>query len=37
MNNTRYGTFMAAFSFVIWGLLPIYYRYLPNASMDELL
>ncbi len=28
---------MAALSFVIWGLLPIYYRFLPNASMDELL
>lgn len=28
---------MAALSFVIWGLLPIYYRYLPNAAMDELL
>lgn len=37
MNNSRYGNFMAALSFVIWGLLPIYYRYLPNASMDELL
>ncbi|MGR5207621.1 EamA family transporter RarD [Vibrio sp. PNB23_22_7] len=37
MNNSRYGNFMAALSFVIWGLLPIYYRYLPNAAMDELL
>ncbi|WP_221073004.1 EamA family transporter RarD [Vibrio alfacsensis] len=37
MNNSRYGNVMAALSFVIWGLLPIYYRYLPNAAMDELL
>lgn len=37
MNSNRYGNFMAALSFVIWGLLPIYYRFLPNASMDELL
>ncbi len=37
MNNNRYGNFMAALSFVIWGLLPVYYRFLPNASMDELL
>ena len=37
MNNSLYGNLMAALSFVIWGLLPIYYRFLPNASMDELL
>ena len=37
MNNNLYGNLMAALSFVIWGLLPIYYRFLPNASMDELL
>ncbi|MET2900005.1 EamA family transporter RarD [Vibrio rotiferianus] len=37
MNNSRYGNFMAALSFIIWGLLPVYYRFLPNASMDELL
>lgn len=28
---------MAAFSFILWGLLPLYYQYLPNAAMDELL
>ena len=37
MYNNLYGNLMAALSFVIWGLLPIYYRFLPNASMDELL
>ncbi|MDF2153370.1 EamA family transporter RarD [Vibrio sp. CAU 1672] len=37
MKNSRYGNFMAALSFVIWGLLPIYYRLLPSAAMDELL
>ncbi|EHR5761762.1 TPA: EamA family transporter RarD [Vibrio parahaemolyticus] len=37
MNHRHYGNFMAALSFVIWGLLPVYYRFLPNAAMDELL
>ncbi len=33
MNHRHYGNFMAALSFVIWGLLPVYYRFLPNAAM----
>jgi RarD protein len=33
----RIGDGMAALSFFIWGLLPLYYQYLPNAAMDELL
>ncbi|ENY7806647.1 EamA family transporter RarD [Vibrio parahaemolyticus] len=37
MNHRHYGNFMAALSFVIWGLLPVYFRFLPNAAMDELL
>ncbi|ENQ8177507.1 EamA family transporter [Vibrio parahaemolyticus] len=37
MNHRHYGNFMAALSFVIWGLLPVYYCFLPNAAMDELL
>ncbi|EGU34161.1 RarD protein [Vibrio sp. N418] len=28
---------MAALSFALWGLLPLYYQFLPNAAMDELL
>lgn len=37
MKPTRYGNVMAAISFLIWGMLPLYYQYLPNAAMDELL
>lgn len=37
MNNTRFGNAMAALSFAVWGLLPLYYQFLPNAAMDELL
>ena len=28
---------MAALSFVLWGLLPLYYQHLPAAAPDELL
>lgn len=37
MQDQRLGNVMAALSFVFWGLLPLYYQYLPNAAMDELL
>nr|WP_156008742.1 EamA family transporter RarD [Vibrio proteolyticus] len=31
------GNWMAALSFVLWGLLPLYYQHLPAAAPDELL
>lgn len=37
MNDSRFGNSMAALSFALWGLLPLYYQFLPNAEMDELL
>lgn len=37
MSSQSLGNGMAAFSFILWGLLPIYYQYLPNAATDELL
>ncbi|MCY9804888.1 EamA family transporter RarD [Vibrio scophthalmi] len=37
MNDSRFGNGMAALSFALWGLLPLYYQFLPNAAMDELL
>jgi len=37
MKPTRYGDVMAAIAFLIWGILPLYYQFLPNAAMDELL
>ena len=37
MSEHRLGNGMAAFSFILWGLLPLYYQYLPNAATDELL
>ncbi|EGU46453.1 RarD protein [Vibrio ichthyoenteri ATCC 700023] len=37
MNDSRFGNSMAALSFALWGLLPLYYQFLPNAAMDELL
>lgn len=37
MNEIRFGNTMAALSFALWGLLPLYYQFLPNAAMDELL
>lgn len=33
----RVGNVMAASAFVLWGILPLYYQYLPQAAMDELL
>ncbi|ELQ2338201.1 EamA family transporter RarD, partial [Vibrio vulnificus] len=37
MKTTSYGNIMAAISFLIWGLTPIYYCLMPSAQMDELL
>lgn len=37
MSEQRLGNWMAAISFFLWGILPLYYRFLPNAAMDELL
>ncbi|WP_148078349.1 EamA family transporter RarD [Vibrio ponticus] len=37
MNDLRFGNAMAALSFALWGMLPLYYQFLPNAAMDELL
>ncbi|MDA0120382.1 EamA family transporter RarD [Vibrio sp. T11.5] len=37
MSQQRTGNWMAALSFLLWGLLPLYYQYLPNAALDELL
>ncbi len=31
------GNALAAFSFLLWGLMPLYYQYLPNADINELL
>lgn len=37
MPDKRVGNGVAALSFVIWGLLPLYYQFLPQAASDELL
>lgn len=37
MSEQRLGNWMAAISFFLWGILPLYYQFLPNAAMDELL
>lgn len=38
MSKTRsYGSALATFAFVLWGLIPLYYQYLPNANIDDLL
>ncbi|KXF80829.1 EamA family transporter RarD [Enterovibrio coralii] len=37
MNPARYGNVMAAIAFVLWGSLPLYYQFLPDAAMGELL
>ncbi len=36
-NRERQGNWLAAFSFVLWGIMPLYYQLLPNADVDELL
>ncbi|EGA67984.1 RarD protein [Vibrio sinaloensis DSM 21326] len=37
MSEQRLGNWMAAISFFLWGILPLYYQFLPNAATDELL
>ncbi|MGF1740251.1 EamA family transporter RarD [Vibrio profundum] len=37
MTSTRSGNLLAAFSFLLWGLTPLYYQLLPNSSTDDLL
>ncbi|MGF1768411.1 EamA family transporter RarD [Enterovibrio makurazakiensis] len=37
MNPTRFGNVMAAVAFLLWGAMPLYYQFMPNAAMDELL
>ncbi|MEZ9524685.1 EamA family transporter RarD [Enterovibrio norvegicus] len=37
MNPTRFGNVMAAIAFLLWGAMPLYYQFMPNAAMDELL
>ncbi|CZF81411.1 EamA-like transporter family protein [Grimontia celer] len=37
MSPTRFGNVMAAVAFLFWGAMPLYYQFLPNAAMDELL
>jgi chloramphenicol-sensitive protein RarD len=37
MQSHRAGNALAAFSFVLWGILPLYYHFLPQADTNELL
>ena len=37
MHTQRAGNALAAFSFVLWGILPLYYQFLPRADINELL
>lgn len=37
MQSHRAGNALAAFSFVLWGILPLYYQFLPEADINELL
>lgn len=37
MRTKTQGNLLALFSFVLWGLLPLYYQYLPGADINELL
>jgi len=37
MQSHRAGNALAAFSFVLWGFLPLYYQFLPQADTNELL
>lgn len=36
-RSTFQGNALAAVSFLLWGLMPLYYHFLPNASINELL
>lgn len=37
MTSSTKGSLIAALSFVLYGLLPLYYHFLPGANMNELL
>ena len=37
MHTQRAGNALAAFSFVLWGILPLYYQFLPRADINDLL
>lgn len=37
MRTQRVGNALAAFSFVLWGILPLYYQFLPEADINDLL
>lgn len=37
MTSSRTGNALAALSFVLWGILPLYYHFLPAADTSELL
>lgn len=37
MQTHRAGNVLAAFSFVLWGILPLYYQFLPQADINDLL
>ncbi|MCE9783787.1 EamA family transporter RarD [Shewanella algae] len=37
MSSSLKGNALAAFSFVLWGILPLYYQLLPDAAIFELL
>ncbi len=37
MNRLAIGNALAALAFVVWGLQPLYYQYLPAADMNEML
>ncbi|RXJ71580.1 protein RarD [Veronia nyctiphanis] len=36
MTNRKSGNLLAALAFVLWGFMPLYYQFIPNAAMDEL-
>ena len=37
MQTHRVGNALAAFSFMLWGILPLYYQFLPQANINDLL
>ncbi|MGY3571912.1 EamA family transporter RarD [Vibrio paucivorans] len=37
VSPIAFGNIMAAIAFALWGIMPLYYQFLPNAAMDELL
>jgi len=37
IRSSIQGNSLAAFSFILWGLMPLYYQYLPGADINEML